>query len=754
MGNIGIARGARAASLLTLVVALNACSIAEHVAGGPAPSTTMAPMLTDSGEAPPRVSGEVIPEGADPEPRPRIVYSDRTSSGRLNDAAGPASKSGDMTVNFTDTDIREVVRVILGDLLKVTYTIDPAVKGTATLQTAQPVDRDVLLQLLESLLAQNNAQVVRRGAIYNVVPVASGVLNLQPGGAGSNAAESSEIVMLRYASAADLAKMLEPYVAPGSKIAVGPAKNSLLINGTAPLRRSLVALIKSFDVDILAGQSYAIFPVKSAEPEKVADEVQHYVQAGGGSETNGPVHVMALDRINAVLVVAQEPAYLERVGRFIEQVDAVGDSTERRLHVYYVQNVTAVGLASLLQKAFAPQTAGGNGNANNVGSLAPNAEAAVVSAPGSGSTQNQTQGQSSSTTLSSGGSSGIATSPAGSTGTAGSSGGMSQSSNQSAQKGSAATPEEPETPVPAKGIRFIADKKNNALLIFATPSEYNMIAATLRKIDILPLQVLVEATIMEVTLNDNLEYGTQYFFKKGASSLTLTNAATNAIAPVFPGFAYAFSSSNAQVAISALQQVTKVKVVSDPQLLVLNNESARLLVGALVPIVTQSAVSVDTVGAPVVNSVAYQETGVILEVTPRVNSGGLVTLDISQEVSDVVQTSTSTIDSPTINERRIKSSIVVQDGETIGLGGLITNSVTTGNAGIPWLTNIPVLGALFGTRNNQSARTELLVLLTPRVLEDQRTARALTDDLRGKLGGLSALPDARDPIEPPGPLRP
>lgn len=302
-------------------------------------------------------------------------------------------------------------------------------------------------------------------------------------------------------------------------------------------------------------------------------------------------------------------------------------------------------------------------------------------------------------------------------------------------------------------MRFIADAKNNALLIFATPVEYKLIEATLRKIDILPLQVLVEATVAEVTLNDNLEYGTQFFFKTGSLSTILSNAANGSVSPEFPGFAFAFSTSSAQVALSALQSITKVKVVSDPQLLVLNNESARLQVGDLVPIVTQTSVSTQTANAPIVNTVDYKETGVIIEVTPRVNSGGLVTLDIQQEVSDVVRTLTSTIDSPTIQQRKIKTRIVAQDGETIGLGGLIKDSNTVSNSGVPWLTDIPVLGALFGTRGHQAGRTELLILLTPRVIRDQRTVRALTEDLRTKLGSLGAMPIVRDPIEPPGPLR-
>lgn len=683
-------------------------------------------MPADAGIAPPRISGAVEPDGVEVVPKPRIVYGNSAASGaaRREPSAAGAAGAGDITLKFTDTDIREVIRVILGDLLKLTYSIDPAVKGTATIQTAEPLSRESLLPLLESLLSQNGAALVRRGSVYSVVPTAAAAAGAPVG--SPDAGDVTEVVPLRYVSAPDLAKVLEPYVAQGGKVTAGPAKNSLLVSGNSSVRTSLIALIRSFDVDFLADQSYAIFPLASAEPGKVANEVQRFVQAGGSGDVSGPVRVVALDRINAILVVSTAPGDLARVQQFIAQVDAVGETTERRLHVYYVQNGSAMEVGSVLQKAFSPQAGGTSPEDQGLpGSLAPNSVPAVVSTP-------------------------IASQPLPGTPLPG---GASPTMSQQPLSALPARATEPEVPIAAKGIRIIPDKRNNALLIFATPSEYSLIEATLHKIDVLPLQVLIEATIAEVTLNDALQYGTQFLFRKNDHNVTLSNASNGSTAAAFPGFAYAFSSATAQITLSALQNLTKVRVISDPQLLVLDNDSARLQVGDIVPITTQTAVSVLTTGAPVVNSVEYRETGVILQVTPRVNSGGLVTLDIEQEVSQVVPTTTSSINSPTIQQRKIKSRVVVQDGETIGLGGLIKDNSNISNQGLPWLTDVPVLGALFGTRSNAASRTELLILLTPRVIRDQRSARALTEDLRARFGRLNATPDRRDPIEPPGPLR-
>jgi general secretion pathway protein D len=173
-----------------------------------------------------------------------------------------------------------------------------------------------------------------------------------------------------------------------------------------------------------------------------------------------------------------------------------------------------------------------------------------------------------------------------------------------------------------------------------------------------------------------------------------------------------------------------VKVLSAPQVMVMDNEPARLQVGALVPVITQSAQSTITFNAPIVNSVEYRDTGVIMLVTPRVNSGGLVTLDISQEVSDVASTTSSNIDSPTFNQRLIRTRVAVQDGQTVGMAGLIRDTDTQGNSGIPFLKDIPLLSGLLSSQNNSRERTELLVLITPRVVHDQRDALALTEDLR------------------------
>jgi general secretion pathway protein D len=266
----------------------------------------------------------------------------------------------------------------------------------------------------------------------------------------------------------------------------------------------------------------------------------------------------------------------------------------------------------------------------------------------------------------------------------------------------------------------------------------------LDKIDISPVEVRIDATIAEVDLNSALKYGTQFFFKSGGINAVLSEGTSAALDASFPGFVLSGHGGNAApLAISLLQSVTKVNVLSSPELMVLDGQAASLQVGDLVPYLSQTSQSTISSGSPVINSIDYRETGVILQVTPHVGSDGLVTLDVSQEVSGVEPTVTTVgVNSPTFSDRAVTSRVAIQDGQTIGLAGLISDSDSHENQGLPYLKNLPLLGDLFSTQNNQRTRKELLVLITPHVIRTQSDAADLTADLRAELSNADAVPAA------------
>ena len=684
-------------------------------------------------------------------------------------ATHAVDSAGEVTLNYVDTDIREVARVILGDILKVNFTVDPSIQGTASIQTSRPLKKAEVLPTLQNLLAQNGAQLVLQNGLYRVAPIGNAGA-IPPVVDSSGGTAGSQVVALRYASAKQLVTMLEPYVGEGGKILADPGRNVLVVSGSPSARTNLIDLIRIFDVDYLAGQSYALFPVKSGTPDRVAQDLQHAMQAEADGPLAGAIRVVPIEEANAIMVIAQQPAYLDHAERLVAQLDRVADTAGRNMHVYYLQNAQAADLQPILQRAFNPAKNATSSDASASGSLPPTAEGTQLSSSAAPNASAPSTTGSASGMLASG----TPSSPSGAGGGLGAGGtGTTPGGLGSAPGPSFATEPTPASVSASAGSpQILADKKGNALVIVATETEYAKIEATIRRLDVLPMQVLIDATIAEVTLNHNLQYGTQFFFNNSSGQATLSNAVSpssvsidpanpistaslfpGTLASAFPGFALARTLGSAQFAIQALQAVTDVRVVSSPTLLILNNEQARLQVGNIVPIITQSATSVVTAGAPVVNSVDYRETGVILTVAPRINSGGLVTLDLEQEVSSVVPTTTSSINSPTFDERKIRTRVVVQDGETIGLGGLISDSKTLSDSGIPVLKDIPILGALFSTKGNQVQRTELLVLITPHVVHDQREARRLTDELRRKLapGGL-LLPGERKGTAPAGDL--
>jgi general secretion pathway protein D len=326
--------------------------------------------------------------------------------------------------------------------------------------------------------------------------------------------------------------------------------------------------------------------------------------------------------------------------------------------------------------------------------------------------------------------------------TNGTSGGPSDTSNNNSAMPGAGSSEPVSVDIDTADLhaKVSSDETNNAIVVYATPRDYAVIEDALRKLDVAPSQVMIEAAIVEVTLNDQLQYGVQWSFANRTSLGALSQGTTNAPTSLFPGFTYAYTHGSIAASLTALETLTKINVISAPKLMVLNNQTASLQVGDQVPILSETSTSTIGTNAPVVNSIEYRDTGIILRITPRVNSGGEVLLDLSQEVSAVIPaTSASGIASPTISTRKVATSVAVQDGEVVAIGGLISNSVNNVQSGIPFLSRIKVLNTLFGNTNNQSAKTELIVLLRPVVVRDVNDSRALTDELRDKLQSLRPL---------------
>jgi general secretion pathway protein D len=594
-------------------------------------------------------------------------------------------------LDFQEADIKSVVDAVLGDMLKLDYSVAPQLQGKLTLRTGRPIDRDAVLPALEAALASASAVLVAQGNGYQVVPLESAsqrVRNAFVSSPGQKAVPgfAVEIVPLRFAAAKEMQRVLEVFAPKGSILQADEVHNHVVIAGSSIDRAAMMRAIESFDTDAMQGMTFVFFRLDNLSAEQMIAELKQVFQ---GSIDLGArrVRLVPVDRLQTVLGIAPNRADLEFVETWIRRLDLAPKSGERRLFVYNVQNGSAKDLAASLQ-------------------LVLTGEAAAAPAR---------------------------------TGTPSSSG-----SNRS----DAAPPPAPSTPPSARGqSRIVANEENNSLLILGTEAEYRLVKDALAKLDVLPRQVLIEAILAEVTLGHDLRFGVQWFFESGEGKGTFSSSETGALLSQFPGFSYVYSGrANARVVLNALQSKTDVKVLSAPKLAVLNNQKASLQVGDEIPIRTQVSQGTAAPGAPVVSSIQMRETGVILEVTPRINDNGNVILDVAQEVSDVTSTTSSGIDSPTIQRRRLRSVITARDGATIALGGLIRETGSRGNSGIPLLKDMPYVGHLFRTDTNATRRTELIVLLVPHVMRDPEETRNVVDALVNGAKAASEIASHATPL--------
>lgn len=629
-------------------------------------------------------------------PMPPVAAQDRSGRGATVDG---------YTLAFVDADARRVVDAVLGAMLGANYSVDPSIQGTITLRTAQPVTRAQLLPLLEEALRPVGAVIIADNGRYRVLPRAAArsqaplSASVSPPSALAGPAPdigevtpgySTEVIILRAASAPQIARLIEQFIGEGIVGNVEAQLNRLTISGSAAERTAARQLIARFDVDALAGMQFELVRLENVDAETLANELEAIFQPPYDI-IGSRVRVLPLPRLRSLLLIASDRADIARIQPWIARLDS-GVAGKRRLYSYAVQNGRARDVALILSRVLG--TGDDSGDAPADDGPVPIVEETSDQAPGSDAAPRLGGAR---------------------TGLADARG--------------------------ARGPRVIASDETNSLLIYADGEEYEFIRDALSRLDQPVPQVLIEAVLAEVTLTRDLQYGVNFRAIEGNFTGTSSSTASGTPASVFPGFSVNWVGSSASAVLNALQSRTNVRVLSAPKLVVLNNQTASLQVGDQVPIVTQQVQSVSAPGAPVVNNIELRDTGVILRVTPRVNESGTVTLDISQEVSDVARTTTSGINSPTIQQRRLASVVATRSGEMVALGGLIRDRTVEGRSGIPLLSQIPVIGGLFGSQTREGSRTELIILLTPTVIRAPQDNGAIVRELIDAMDAAGAIAD-------------
>ena len=676
--------------------------------------------------------------------------------------------AGSYSLNFDEADLGEVAKVILSDILGQNYVLSPKVAGKVTLQTTEPLTKEELLPTLEMVLRMNNAALVKDGRIYHIEPATEALYtsNISSGKSGYQ----TRVIPVRNVAVQDIAEIIKPLVQEKTILNVDGARNILVASGTADEIARVIDMVDTFDIDVLKGRSFGLFPLAHVDPETIIDELEGIFYKNGKTDEAEFFQFIPIERLNAVLAVTHQSRYLQDIENWVTRLDKANTASGGGVNVYKVQHADAEDLAGTLNEIFT-----GTAKKDKSAKLAPGQKASTMTNKGStntGTTPTMSSGNlatlaftqpdenSSADNASSGNQDAFALNQPdenSSADNASSSNLGAFALNQSVQKSSASNQPSGDAHVAnVDEVRIIADKANNAVVIVATPRAYQTILPVIKQLDILPLQVLIDATVVSVKLTDNLQYGIEWFLRQGdtavGSNLGRENGFVDGInlgdlavkgAEAFGtgGLSLVQNSNEVKAVLHAQASKGNVDVISSPSLMVLNNQQAKINVGQQVPISTGSS-SVPISGGTTpsfaqTNSIQYQDTGVTLEVTPRVNANGMVIMEIKQIVSAVVPgASSSGIISPTIDKKEIESSVAVLDGETIALGGLIDEQNNETKEGIPWLYQLPLLGPLFGSTKYGVTKNELVVLITPRVVASKQNSRMVTNEFKRKLTGI------------------
>jgi general secretion pathway protein D len=672
-----------------------------------------------------RGTGQVINRGAASAPPPNF-----------------GGSTGGATFNFEGESLHAVVKAILGDMLGQNYVIAPNVQGTVTLATPKPVSPADAMSLLEMVLGWNNARMVYANGRYNIVPADQAVAgNVAPrtGPASTARGFEARTVPLKYVSATEMEKILKPYARPNSIIGVDNARNVITVTGSRAELENYLRTIEVFDVDWLSGMSVGVYPLESGRATRVVADLEKVFGENSKSPVAGMFRFMPLEGANAVLVITPQAAYLDDIKQWLDRIDSAG--TEPKLFSYELKYIKAKDLADRLAEVFGGSGRSASGDGGGAPSLMPGLDPVELRDTDDGATA----------------AIGGAPTPAGE-GTGNSTGtNASLSLNPRSGGGNGSVTFD----VDGQRVGVSAVDETNSLLVRATPQAWKSIRDVIERLDVMPLQVQIEAQVVEVQLTGALEYGVNWFFEQAVSDTVanggagLPNAAGRSIwgdlrgslrplqANGTGGLGWTFLGQNAAAVINALDQVTDLQLLQTPSVLVRNNAEATLNVGSRIPI-SSVTVNPGLGNETTYSQVQYLDTGTILKVRPRITRDGMVFLDIVQEVSSPGSEQDRN-GNVRIDTRKLKTEAAVQSGDTVMLAGLISDGVRRGSSGLPGLSRIPVIGGLFGRQTSRTDRNEVIVLLTPTVVRNPQEVRDLTDEYGRRFRAMEPLRRAPSP---------
>jgi general secretion pathway protein D len=662
-------------------------------------------------------------------------------SGTATAQPAPGARSAPnapITLNFKDADIDSVVGAF-GHLLNRTFVIDPRVRGKLTLETPRPVPPSVAYELLQSALRLQGFSIVETGAIARVVPEADAKLQSGPvtaGRTGPSGGDSvvTQIFRLTYESASNLVPVLRPLISPNNTIVAYPNNNQLVITDYAANLQRLSRIIATLDspaageVEVV-GMKHALASDVALQVSRLLDDQARAGGGGAAGATTDPgqrVSVLADTRINSILIRSSSPARMNLAKTLINRLDQPS-SEPGNIRVVYLRNAEATRLVQVLRGVLSGDGGGAGGGQGGAFGQAGQQGGFGAGGFGAGSS--------------------TANSPVtGLGGPAGANSPATSALGQGGQQGGVTT-------VAAGGAVIAADPSTNSLIITAPEPIYRNLRSVIDKLDARRVQVYIESLIVEVSADRSIELGLQWqFLSQGSNTIGGTNLparnsggnildATANILSIGRGLNVGVVSSkpilgstaagtaiNLGVLARALETQSGTNILATPNLVTLDNEEARIIIGQNVPFITGSFSSTGAAGGAVnpFQTIERRDVGTTLRVRPQVAEGGTVRMQIFQEVSNVVD---ATLAAGLItNKRAIESNVLVDDGQVVVLGGLIEERLEGGVSMVPGLGRIPILGNLFRYDNRKRVKTNLMVFLRPVVLRNAESSYNVTAD--------------------------
>jgi general secretion pathway protein D len=702
--------------------------------GGPAEAPVPPPVKPAEAEKP---TPPAVPAPA-PAPMPAPAPT-RPASPTL--PAVPSRPRGQGVVfKFDNADLYEVIRT-MAEILKINYVIDPRVRGTVNINTSGAISQEDVYPLFLSILRMNGATIVKRDSVYEIVPIGEGKKlpgSMPEGGKkiGPEDRFAIEIIKPSYISITELEKIIKPFLSDEKEVISYPQNNILIVADLLSNIRKIRDIIGLFDVDIFTNKTIGIFPVLNSDATEVSKDLERIftsLEVPSKSGRGIGITFTPVARLNAVLVVSSIPGIMDKVENWIKELDKPPtDESKMWVQVYYVQNTKAKDLAEVLKQIYA--------KGKETTTTKPREEPkppTPTPAPATRTTRTTTR-----------------TEP-------------TPAPTPAAKEESGAALE--------GDINIVVDEVNNALIMRCRYRDYRAILETIKKLDLYPKQVLIEVMIAEITLDDSLNYGLEWFrfitsHPPNAQEITVSGRPPNkpfdlgdAAGTVFGGgvrYAIVALGERLAAAIHAAAAENRLNIISSPHLLASNNKEAKIQIGSEEPIITQTYTSgtSTTVGSDILGqSIEYKDVGIIMTVTPRISDAGLITLEIEIEDSQVGTANLGTEGSfvvPRFLKKVAKTTLSVLEGQIIVIGGLIGDTKTANKSGVPYLNKVPVFGGLFGTQNSKSLKTETIIVMTPHIITDANQSRSVTQEFRQKVRGIQEEIQRRETGAAPPPKAP